>query len=40
MARDVLAQRGDTTTRVVVDPEARYFGARLSRDSLVTGDGR
>lgn len=36
MARDVLAQRGDATTKVVVDPEARYFGARLSRDSLVT----
>jgi uncharacterized protein YbjT (DUF2867 family) len=40
VARDVLARRGNTTTRVVVDPEARYFGASLSRDSLVTGDGR
>jgi len=38
MARDVLARRSDTTTRVVIDPEARYFGARLSRDSLVTQD--
>ena len=38
MARDVLAKRRDTTTTVVVDPEARYFGARLSRDSLVTPD--
>lgn len=38
MTREVLAQRRDTTTRVVSDPEARYFGARLSRDSLVTPD--
>ena len=40
VARDVLARRGNTTTRVVVDPEARYFDASLARDSLVTGDGR
>ena len=36
MARHVLALRNETTTNVVVDPEARYFGAHLSRDSLVT----
>lgn len=38
MARDVLARRSDTTTKVVMDAEARYFGARLLRDSLVTPD--
>jgi len=38
MARNVLERRGDDTTTVVVDPEARYFGAALSRDSLVTPD--
>ena len=38
MARDVLHRRGDVTTRVVVDPDARYFGAGLTRDSLVTPD--
>ena len=31
-----LTERLDAT--VVVDPEARYFGAALSRDSLVTPD--
>lgn len=36
MARAVLAGKGDETTAVVVDPDARYFGARLSRHSLVT----
>jgi uncharacterized protein YbjT (DUF2867 family) len=36
IARDVLERRGDTTTKVVVDPGARYFGARLSRENLVT----
>ena len=35
MARDVLARTGDNTKTVVVDPEARYFGAALSMDSLV-----
>ena len=38
MARDVLARRGEDTKIVVVDPEARYFGAALSRESLVTTD--
>lgn len=38
MARDVLARRGDRRTRVVVDPDARYFGARLARDALVVPD--
>ena len=36
MARDVLGRTGDETRSVVVDPDARYFGARLSRHSLVT----
>lgn len=36
MARDVLARRGDATRTVIVDGEARYFGAALSRHSLVT----
>lgn len=35
MARDALARKGDTTKRVIVDPEARYFGAALSTGSLV-----
>ena len=34
MARDVLAKRGDAKT-VVVDPQATYFGAPLSENSLV-----
>jgi uncharacterized protein YbjT (DUF2867 family) len=34
MARDSLARRGDDKP-VVVDPQARYFGTRLERDSLV-----
>jgi uncharacterized protein YbjT (DUF2867 family) len=38
MARDALAARGDTSTTVVVDPQARYFGGRLSPSSLVTPD--
>jgi uncharacterized protein YbjT (DUF2867 family) len=38
MARDVLARRGEDTMIVVVDPEARYFGAALPRESLVTTD--
>jgi uncharacterized protein YbjT (DUF2867 family) len=36
MAQDALARKGDRTTRVVVDPGARYFGAALSEQSLVT----
>ncbi len=38
LARDVLARHDDTGTTVVVHPEARYFGAHLTRDSLVTQD--
>ena len=38
LARDALARRGDTTTSVVVDAEARYFGALLEGSSLVTPD--
>jgi uncharacterized protein YbjT (DUF2867 family) len=34
MARDALARQGDTKT-IVVDTQARYFGTRLQRDSLV-----
>ena len=36
MARDALARKGDGTKTVVVDPEARYFGAALETNSLVT----
>ena len=36
MAREVLGRARDDTRTVVVDPEARYFGAVLTRDSLVT----
>lgn len=38
MARNVLARRGDGRTQVIVDAEARYFGARLARDALVVPD--
>ena len=38
MARDALARKGDDTKTVIVDPEAHYFGAALSTDSLVTTD--
>ena len=38
LARDVLAGRGDETKTVVVDPAARYFGALLATNSLVTPD--
>jgi uncharacterized protein YbjT (DUF2867 family) len=38
MARDALAQKGDEAKTIVVDPSARYFGAVLSMDSLVTPD--
>ena len=38
MARDALARNGDDTKTVVVDPEARYFGAALGMRSLVTPD--
>jgi uncharacterized protein YbjT (DUF2867 family) len=36
MARDVLARRGDAATEVIVDPSARYYGAVLAANSLVT----
>lgn len=35
MVREVLARRGDKRLTVVIDAQARYFGARLSRLSLV-----
>lgn len=38
MARDALARKGDGSKTVVVDPEARYFGASLETRSLVTPD--
>ena len=38
LARDALARRGDETKTVIVDPEARYYGARLETKSLVTPD--
>ena len=36
LAHDALAQKGDDTKTVVVDPEARYFGGKLGTHSLVT----
>jgi uncharacterized protein YbjT (DUF2867 family) len=38
LARDTLASRGDSSTTVVVDPTARYFGAALAPTSLVIPD--
>ena len=38
MARDVLALKGDNVGSVIVDPDARYFGAVLRAHSLVTTD--
>jgi uncharacterized protein YbjT (DUF2867 family) len=38
LARDSFARRGDDTKTVIVDPEARYFGAKLAARSLVTPD--
>ena len=38
LARDALARTDDRTKMVVVDPEARYFGAILERTSLLTPD--
>lgn len=38
LARDTLARNGDTTTTVVVDPNAQYFGTALGTRSLVTPD--
>jgi uncharacterized protein YbjT (DUF2867 family) len=36
MAHDALARKGNDKKTVVVDPEARYFGAALATRSLVT----
>ncbi|MGH2381197.1 MAG: SDR family oxidoreductase [Candidatus Limnocylindria bacterium] len=38
MARDALARKGEGGKTIIVDPEARYFGAALSTRSLVTPD--
>jgi uncharacterized protein YbjT (DUF2867 family) len=38
MASDALARKGDATKTIVVDPEARYYGAVLRMRSLVTPD--
>ncbi|HEX6129856.1 MAG TPA: NAD(P)H-binding protein [Candidatus Limnocylindria bacterium] len=38
MARESLARKGGGTRTVVVDPEARYFGAVLEPGSLVVTD--
>ncbi len=38
LAHGVLARKGHASRNVVVDAEARYFGARLSSGSLVTPD--
>jgi len=38
MARDVLARTEDDAKTIVVDPEARYFGAALATRSLVMAD--
>ena len=38
MARDALGRKGDDTKTVVVDPEARYYGAELRTGSLVSPD--
>ena len=36
LARDALARKGDDTKTVIVDSDARYFGAKLATNSLVT----
>jgi uncharacterized protein YbjT (DUF2867 family) len=38
LARQVLGKRHDDL-HLVVDPQARYFGTRLRKTSLVTGEG-
>jgi uncharacterized protein YbjT (DUF2867 family) len=38
MASAALRRRGDAATRIVVDPDARYFGAPLTRESLIVQD--
>lgn len=40
LAREILAQDGNGTTPIVVDPDARYYGAQLSKESLVPRDSR
>jgi uncharacterized protein YbjT (DUF2867 family) len=38
MVRTVLARNGDATREIIIDPQARYFGAVLSTHDLVTAD--
>jgi uncharacterized protein YbjT (DUF2867 family) len=38
LARDTLARKGDDSKVVVIDPEARYYGAALGTNSLVAPD--
>jgi uncharacterized protein YbjT (DUF2867 family) len=38
LARDALAAKGDEAKTIIVDPEARYFGATLATNSLVIPD--
>ena len=38
MAREVVGRRDDNASSVVVDPDARYFGAALATHSLVPAD--
>jgi uncharacterized protein YbjT (DUF2867 family) len=38
LARGALSAKGDHSKTVVVDPEARYFGAKLQTNSLVMPD--
>ena len=38
LAHEVLARNGVAAGKVVVDPEARYYGAALSSGSLVIPD--
>jgi hypothetical protein len=38
LVRDALARKGDDTKTVVIDAEARYYGAALGTRSLVTPD--
>lgn len=38
LARQSMARSGNATRAIVVDPAARYYGAALARDSLVTSD--
>lgn len=38
LAREVLARQRDHR-RVAIDPQARYFGTTLTKNSLVTADG-